>query len=430
MTKSGELASKLIAWRRDFHQYAETAWQEFRTAAVIAEELEQLGFMLKLGRTVVHDNDRMGLPSEATLSAAYERAIGQGASRRFMEHFRGGFTGVVGELNTGRSGPVVAIRMDIDANDLTESDAPGHRPFAEGFTSVNRGATHACGHDGHAAIGLGLATLLAEHGDELCGSVRLIFQPAEEGTRGAKSMTTAGVVEGVDFFLAGHVGFGSVKTGEVACGARGFLATSKADVYFSGVSSHAGASPQSGRNALLAAASTALALHGISRHSAGVSRINVGVLRAGEGRNVIPPIAHLMFETRGATSEIDAFMMAEAKRIITGQALSYGVESRVVPMGGALGAESSLMLVQRLRPIVGAIPGVHEMREMVDFGGSEDVTYMMDRVREQGGLSTYFMFGTAIAAPHHNWAFDFDEAVLPIATQILFESVRELCKKQ
>jgi aminobenzoyl-glutamate utilization protein A len=241
-------------------------------------------------------------------------------------------------------------------------------------------------------------------------------------------MTTAGVVEGVDFFLAGHIGFGITSNGEIACGTCGFLATTKADVYFSGVSAHAGASPESGRNALMAAANTVLALHAIPRHSAGASRINVGVLHAGEGRNVIPPTAHLMFETRGATSDIDAYMMNEARRIIEGQAQAYGVNAKVVLMGGALGAESDLALAHRLLPVVREIRGVREVREMAYLGGSEDVSFMMDRVREQGGLSTYLMFGTKIDAPHHNCGFDFDESVLPIATQALFCSIRELCR--
>lgn len=427
MPDDEKLVSQLIAWRRDFHQHAETAWQEFRTAAVIANELSQLGFSLKLGRQVIKDDDRMGVPTKACLEGAYARALHQGAPLPFIESFRGGFTGVVGELDTGRPGPTVAVRIDIDANDLTESLSPSHRPTRQGFASMNLGAAHACGHDGHAAIGLGLATLLAQDRGQLRGTVRLIFQPAEEGVRGAKSMTAAGVVEGVDFFLAGHIGFGMTNNGEIACGTRGFLATSKADVYFSGVSSHAGANPESGRNALMAAANTVLALHAISRHSAGASRINVGVLHAGEGRNVIPPTARLMFETRGATSDIDAYMMNEARRIIEGQAQTYGVEAKVVPMGCALGAESDLALAQRLLPIVRGVHGVKKVRDMADFGGSEDVSFMMDRVREQGGLSTYLMFGTRIDAPRHNCAFDFDESVLPIATQVLFHSIKDLC---
>lgn len=428
MASAEWLGTQLVNWRRDFHRHAETAWQEFRTAAIIAEELHKLGFSLKLGRQVIAEEDRMGVPADDSLEAAYERALNQGAPAHFAEHFRGGFTGVVGELDSGKPGPTVAVRIDIDANDLTESASTSHRPVREGFSSLNPGAAHACGHDGHAAIGLGVATLLVQHIGELCGVIRLIFQPAEEGTRGAKSMTTAGVVEGVDYFLSGHVGFGATRNGEISCGTRGFLATSKADVYFTGVSAHAGANPESGRNALLAAASTALALHGIPRHSAGASRINVGILRAGEGRNVIPPSAHLVFETRGATSEIDAYMMNEARRIIAGQAQTYGVEAKIVPMGGALGAESDLHLVKRLLPVVKTVPGVREVREITELGGSEDVTYMMERVKEQGGLATYFMFGTAIAAPHHNCAFDFDESVLPVATHILFESIKELCQ--
>lgn len=114
----------------------------------------------------------------------------------------------------------------------------------------------------------------------------MIFQPAEEGTRGAKSMVEAGVVDDVDFFTAVHIGTG-VPAGELVCGSDSFMATSKLDVTFRGVASHAGAKPEDGRNALLAAAQAALGLYAIPRHSEGSSRINVGVLQAGTGRNVI-----------------------------------------------------------------------------------------------------------------------------------------------
>jgi aminobenzoyl-glutamate utilization protein A len=127
---------------------------------------------------------------------------------------------------------------------------------------------------------------------------------------------------------------------------KGFLATSKYDAVFTGVPAHAGAAPETGKNALLAAAAAVLNLQAISRHSEGVSRINVGVMTAGTGRNVIPPNATIKFETRGLTTKINEYVADEALRIIQGAALMQGVEVSVSEMGGAAGCSNSPELVE------------------------------------------------------------------------------------
>lgn len=126
-------------------------------------------------------------------------------------YFSGGFTGIVATLDTGKPGPTLAFRVDMDALDLNEDLTEQHRPHAEGFSSCNAHMMHACGHDGHTAIGLGLAHILKQFQSQLTGRIKIIFQPAEEGTRGAKSMATAGVVDDVDFFVAIHIGTGVPK---------------------------------------------------------------------------------------------------------------------------------------------------------------------------------------------------------------------------
>lgn len=148
------LAPKLSHWRRDFHHYAESGWVEFRTATLVAEELQQLGYSLALGREVVNESSRMGLPDELTLQREFERARQQGALAQWIAVFEGGFTGIVATLDTGRPGPVMAFRVDMDALDLSEEQDVSHRPYRDGFASCNAGMMHACGHDGHTAIGL------------------------------------------------------------------------------------------------------------------------------------------------------------------------------------------------------------------------------------------------------------------------------------
>ena len=129
------LAPKLSHWRRDFHHYAESGWVEFRTATLVAEELHQLGYSLALGREVVNESSRMGLPDELTLQREFERARQQGALAQWIAVFEGGFTGIVATLDTGRPGPVMAFRVDMDALDLSEEQDVSHRPYRDGFAS-------------------------------------------------------------------------------------------------------------------------------------------------------------------------------------------------------------------------------------------------------------------------------------------------------
>ncbi len=181
---------QLIYDRRDFHKHAESGWTEFRTAALIAQRLTGLGFEVLTGSDVCDPSARMGLPPDDVLEAHWVRAQDESADPIFLEEMRGGLNGIVGLLHHGE-GPTIALRFDIDALDLVESDDVSHRPAAEGFASIHENVCHACGHDGHAAIGLGIASLLAQLRDEIRGTVKLIFQPAEEGVRGARSMVAA-----------------------------------------------------------------------------------------------------------------------------------------------------------------------------------------------------------------------------------------------
>ena len=241
------LKEKTIVRRRDFHKHAEAAWTEFRTASIVAKTLQGLGFRALVGEEVVDGSAMMGVPAPAELERQVERALAQGGDKGWVEQMRGGKTGVVGLMEFAKPGPTVALRVDMDANDLVESDDPKHRPVREGFASVNKGAMHACGHDGHTAMGLGVAEVLAGLKDQLAGTIKLIFQPAEEGVRGAKAMMARGVVDDVKYIVGAHLGVNLKKTGQVACRTEGFLATTKFDAVFTGVPAHAGGAPETWR---------------------------------------------------------------------------------------------------------------------------------------------------------------------------------------
>ncbi|MDQ0428067.1 aminobenzoyl-glutamate utilization protein A [Planomicrobium stackebrandtii] len=423
-----ELQIQMVSWRRDLHKHAESGFLEMRTASLVAGRLSRLGYPLKMAEEVMKADQRMGMPSQEILAAHYKWAEANGADLEWLPNFKDGMTGIVAVLETGRPGPTLAYRFDMDALDIQEEMAEGHIPFDQGFQSVNADKMHACAHDGHTSIGLGFAETLMSNKEKLAGTIKLIFQPAEEGTRGAKSMVAAGVVDDVDVFIAMHLGTG-VPTGEFVAGNAGFLATTKLDVVFKGVASHAGGKPEEGRNALMAASSAILGLNGIPRHSAGASRINVGVLNAGSGRNIIPATAQMKIETRGETSEINDYIRTQAFAVLEGAAAMYGVEVSTDVVGEAKSSIPSKELVETLHSIAQSSPFFTKTIDWsTDSAGSEDATYYMEHVKAHGGLATYCIVGSDLAAGHHNERFDFDEASMLSAVDVLYRSALKISK--
>ena len=420
------LQEKTIARRRDFHKHAEAAWTEFRTAAYVAKTLTELGYTVATGADTHDESAMMGVPSKAELEKQMQRALEQGADKDWVAKMAGGKTGVVGTMKFAKPGPVVALRVDMDANDLVEAAEEKHRPFKEGFASINKGAMHACGHDGHTAVGLAVAEVLAGLKDELAGTIKLIFQPAEEGVRGAKAMMSKGVVDDVRYIVGMHLGVNLKKCGQVACKTEGFLATTKVDAVFTGTPAHAGAAPETGKNAILAACTATLNLHAISRHSQGASRVNVGVIQGGSGRNVIPANAVIKVETRGANSEINEYVYAEAVRIIEAAAAMQGCKVSMELMGGAAGCENDEALVARIRKVAERQKLLPDIVPAGNIGGSEDCTYFMERVQKNGGQAAFVMVGTELAAGHHDSFFDFNEAALLPAIALMSGTAAEL----
>ncbi len=419
--KVEDLAPFIYRTRRDLHKHPEAAWTEFRTASMVAKRLKELGYTLTMGKDAVSIKDMMGVPKPEVLKRHQERAIEQGADPELVALMDGGLTGMWADLRCGGGpGPKFALRFDLDSNDAVECGLPEHKPFKEGFASINTGAMRACGRDGHVAVGLAVAVLLAGKEDRLKGSVRLIFQPAEEGVRGAGPMVEAGCCEDVDLIVGAHIGFQAAKKGDIVCGAKGFLATTKWDVRLTGKSAHAGAAPQEGKNALLAACAATTTLHAIARHGEGATRITVGRLEGGQGRNVIPPNAFMALETRGVTSELDDYMTTEAARNIKAAAEMWDCAYEVEVMGGTKSGESSPEMVAKVKEIAETMPAFTNIMEFKDFGASEDYSHMMTVVQENGGLGTYIQVGTNRTAGHHNDHFDFEEDdLLPMAEIIL-----------
>lgn len=408
-----EINPEIIAIRRDFHKYAEKGWFEMRTSSIIAGKLKSYGFEVLVGESVCDGESRMGLPSDGELEAHYEWAKANGADMNFLPSTKGGFTGVIGLLNCG-PGPVTAMRFDIDALGVIENTDQDHVPAREGFSSIALNVMHACGHDGHAASGLGVAYVLSRLRNQLCGTIKLIFQPAEEGVRGAKSIVAKGHLDDVDFFLGSHISsMPEDEEADVIPGSFGSLATCKYDAYFYGKATHAGGSPEKGLNVIPAIATAILNLQGIPRHSKGSSRINVGRIEAGTGRNVIADNGKMEIEVRGETTEVNQFAEEYALRILESSAQMHGVTCEIKKMGSALSMSSDEALAKKVKEVCERLGDIRVSSTLMSKNsGSEDISYMMNRVLEHGGQAVFMRGLTTITGDAHERNFDFDESVL------------------
>lgn len=395
--------------RRDLHSHPELGFREYRTAAKVAVALVRLGWNVKAGPEVMRADAMMGVPSAAAIKAAQESAIVQGASPDWIARMPDGQTGIVAELKRGE-GPTVAFRFDMDALPVTEATSDDHAPHRSGFGSNKHGIMHACGHDGHTAIGVSVAARLAAQPDWR-GTIKLIFQPAEEGGRGAMSMVEAGVLDDVDSFFGAHLGF-ELPSGEIAATMDGFLYSTKVDASFKGKAAHAAASPHAGVNALLAGASATLALHGIAPHAENATRVNVGRMVAGNARNIIADTCDLQLEVRGGSQRTLDYMTSRMTAILEGTAAMYGAEVSTTIVGRTAGADSSPRAVKLVGDAAKHVDGVHRVVPAWGASGSEDATFMMQHVRNRGGEAAYFVIGSDLMAPHHATHFDIDERAL------------------
>lgn len=412
--RAAALEPELTALRRDFHRHPEPGWMELRTSVRIAQALRDAGCDEVLTGDAVCDRDsRLGLPSEAELDAQFRRVAADGLDPVLLDKMRGGMTGVIGILRCG-PGPVIALRFDVDALPVAEADDPAHRPAAQGFRSEVPGVSHACGHDGHTAIGLGTAKLLYELRGQLRGTVKFIFQPAEEGVRGAKAIVEKGHLDDVDYLFGAHLGGEPGQDDAVGVGPNRTLATAKLDVVFHGKAAHAGLVPDAGNNAMLSAATAILNLHAIPRYGAAPTRVNVGRVTAGSGRNVICDRALLELEVRGLTTEANDYMCAYAKRIVEAAAQMHGCTCEIALRGEAAGDCNDPALCQTVLTVCRDRLGlaVTELPDEPKGYISEDYSLLAARVRAHGGQSCYFKNLSACAAPIHDPRFDFPERAL------------------
>ncbi len=407
---ASEIEPDIINTRRDFHKYPELSYREFRTASLIARRLKYLGCEIKIGREIMDADTRYALPSEDVLEREFARASSQGGDKEFLEQVKGGFPAVAAIISNGE-GPVIGVRVDIDALPIQESSAEKHPPCKNSFASVNNGVMHACGHDAHAAAGLGIVQVLMRLKDKIRGTVKVIFQPAEEGVCGAYPVVQSGFLDDIEQIFAIHY-FSQWEPGEITCVRYpGHLATTKLNAIFKGESAHAGQQPESGRNAIVAAANAILNLYAIPRNSKGGTRVNAGNLKTGGGRNVICDEAVLELEFRGQTDELKDYMHKNALRILKASAEMSDCELEIIPMGGAPGGGSDDDYADMIMDYAQKTAVLKPRFEQRSYG-SEDFYCMLERVRQNGGRGANINIGSAPGGKAHSPEFDLNEAVL------------------
>jgi aminobenzoyl-glutamate utilization protein A len=413
----------LVSVRRDLHQRPEPAWQEFYTTARIVEEIKSIGVDdLYIGPEALAEDARLGLPDEADLEAAFERARDAGVDPDLLDRMTGGYTGAIAVLEQGE-GPTVALRVDIDGLARDESDAADHAPVAKGFRSIHDGAMHACGHDAHATMGLGVLQAVKE--SDFQGTLKVIFQPAEELIGGGKPIAESGHLDDVDTLLAVHIGLDH-PTGEVVAGVDGFLAVSHFEARFSGDGAHAGGNPNQGNNAVQAMATAVQNLYGIARHEDGATRVNAGKVGGGTATNIIPENAFIEGEVRGATTDLMEYTRKRAHEVIESAAEMHGCSVDIEKGGEAPSAESDEAVVSTVADAAETVESVDSVVRRDELGGSEDATYLMKRVQEQGGEAGYVAIGTDHPGGHHTATFDVDEDSLSLGVDVLAGAIESL----
>jgi amidohydrolase len=383
LAQAQAMRAELVARRRDFHQHPELAFAEVRTAGIVAAELGALGLEVQTG-------------------------IGK--------------TGVVGILEGAQDGMTVLVRCDMDALPVPEANDTE-------YISQTAGKMHACGHDGHTAIGLGVAKLLAAHRDQLVGRVKFVFQPAEEIAAGAYAMINDGVLEapvpqvalGLHLWNNIPVGTVSVTEGAAMASANDFTITVR------GRGGH-GALPDETRDPLLAAAQIITALQSIvSRNVSGMDTAVLSVcnIRGGDANNVIPAEVTLGGTFRTYQPATNDLVTRRLREVAEGVAAALGCTADVRADLLAPPLINDVGVNARLREVFGRAAPEISLIDSARTMASEDMACFLERIP-----GTFFFVGSANSArgldfPHHHPRFDFDEDSLPIGAGLLAAAVAE-----
>lgn len=418
----------VIALRRDLHRHPEVGWCEYRTTSVVRDRLSDMPVSIKAGRELYGSVTRLGVPEKRIRDDAASRALEAGVAASDIEAMEDGLTGLSAELDTSSDGPVIAVRADLDALPVAESDAQDHLPAREGFASAVPGLMHACAHDAHTAVVVGLVEVLGRLQRQLHGRIRFLFQPAEEGTRGADAFVRAGLLDDVDYVVTFHfLTDVALDTGEVAPGVSHMLPTLKFEVRLEGQPSQFASAPERGRNALTVASAITLLAHAIPKAPGSRSMLNIGRVDAGTAANIVPASAMMLGEARAdAQADLDV-LLVQFRRLCDGVSEAFGIANRFEQTGYSTNPRCDPELMEVVASVASQI-GVR-VREPVPLGASDDAALLIQRAQQRGGFGTYVAIGGGPSRPHHSPGFDIDESVLGPTLELLTRTIVALSEQ-
>lgn len=376
------LAERTVAVRRDLHRHPEIAFEEVRTMGIVADRLRALGLSPRTG-------------------------VGK--------------TGVVAVWDSGRPGPTVLARADMDALPVPEEKDVAYRSRLEG-------RMHACGHDGHTAVLLTVAEVLLARAEGLRGRVAFVFQPAEEIVRGAQAMLADGALDGldVDSVLGLHLG-SMFPTGTVAVReGPAMAATDTFRLIVRGRGGHA-AMPHTTVDPVVAAAQVVLALQTlVSRETDPVDQAVVSVtsIHGGTAFNIIPEAVELKGTLRTFDAATRHRLRGRILEVATGTATTHRATLEPIWTEGSPAVVNDAGATARFRSVAERVVGPGRLLVCPQIMGGDDMALWL-----QQAPGCYFFVGAqggeASAWPHHHPRFDLDEAALPIAVELLASAIED-----
>ena len=376
-----DIEKNIIDWRRDFHQYPELGFDEHRTSKIIGEALKEMGL-------------------------APQMNVGK--------------TGVTADLTFGE-GPTIALRADMDALPMQEASGLD-------FSSKHDGVMHACGHDGHMAMLLGAAKVLTQNGNSFNGTVRFIFQPAEEGAGGARYMIEDGCLDGVDEIYGIHV-WNYQPVGEVGITDGPVLAAADMfEINIKGIGGH-GAAPQGTVDAVVVLSHLVQALQTIvSRNTNPLEStvVTIGTISGGHNFNIIADEVTLSGTARAYTEENRNLIKTRMAEIIDGVAKTFGAEISFDYEDGYPPTINHTDPVNKVLKAAERVVGEKAGMPYLSMGG-EDFSYYLQKIP-----GCFFFVGSApndqklFETPHHCSHFTMDERALLVGPSIYLNLVDDL----
>ncbi|NNF33320.1 MAG: amidohydrolase [Saprospiraceae bacterium] len=403
-SRSEAIESQVVEWRRHLHANPELSNREYKTAEYVAKHLRNLGLQIETGMA---------------------------------------YTGVVGQLDTGRPGPTVALRADMDALPVRERvDIPFASKVESEYLGKKVGVMHACGHDSHVAILMGAAQVLTEMKDQLTGKIVFVFQPAEEGAPpgeegGAELMVKEGIMDkyGIDVFFGLHISSG-LDVGKIMYKPRGMMAASDRFVIkVKGKQTH-GSTPWTGVDPITVSSQIIMGLQTIISRQTELTKeaavISVGKISGGVRANIIPEECEMIGTIRTLDTDMQDIVHEKIRTTAINIAESAGAVAEVDIQKGYPVTYNNPELTARMLPTIERTAGEENIVVTRPITGAEDFSFF---AREVPGFF-FFLGGKPLdvsqfdAAPHHTPDFYIDEGGFTLGVRTMCQLVVDYNKSE